>query len=135
MKKELHILFFLFITAAPLCAQTDSTEAQVQEDLLEALNSMDPTDPAFDPERLPDVLPQLASNPGHIENAREGALPPAPPVDLLIDMVIVEYRKRVKPFDPIEELVKLSRIGEATRNPMRTSAPLGSGLGSSKKLV
>ncbi|HLR77313.1 MAG TPA: helix-hairpin-helix domain-containing protein, partial [Balneolaceae bacterium] len=111
MKKKLLVASFLFISAAPLCAQSDSTEAQVQEDILEALNSMDPTDPDFDPERLTELLQQLASNPVNINNARKGDLLPVPGVDLRIAMAIVEYRKSVKPFETIEELLKVSGIG------------------------
>ncbi len=120
--------------ATPLRAQTDSTEAEVQEDILEALNSLDPTDPNFNPELLTQLLQDLAANPININDAGKGDLLPVPGVDLRIAKAIVTYRKNVKPFESMEELLEVPGIGPATLGRMRPYVTIGSGLDLSKTL-
>lgn len=134
MKIHLVLVFILISVASSVKAQTDSTEAQVQQDILEALNSLDPTDPNFDPERLTQLLQDLAANPVNINDAGKGELLPVPGIDLRIAKAIVTYRKNVKPFESIEELLEVPGIGPATLGRMRPYITIGSGLDLSKTL-
>ncbi len=134
MKKFLILLLILIGATSSLKAQVDSTEAQVQEDILEALNSLDPTDPNFNPELLTQLLQDLAANPVNINDAGKGDLLPVPGVDLRIAKAIVQYRKEVKPYESVDELLEVPGIGQATLSRMRPYITIDSGLDLSKTL-
>ncbi len=128
------LLIALLSLSTSLYAQIDSTEAQVQEDILEALNSLDPSDPNFNPERLTQLLQELAANPVNINEAGKGDLLPVPGIDLRIAKAIVTYRENGKPFESVGELLNVPGIGQATLARIRPYVAISSGLDLSKTL-
>ena len=127
------ILFACCISAA-LGQVEDSTRSEVQDDLENALESFDPTDPNFDTEQLTQILQDLASNPLNINRAGTDDLLLIPGVNLPLARAIVSYRNEVKPFENIGELKEVSGIGRATIERMRPYVTVGSGLELGKAL-
>ncbi len=134
MKINVFIICFLFGLFLPLYAQVDSTEVQVQEDILEALRSLDPTDANFNPQLLADFLQDLAANRVNVNKAGKGELLPVPGMNLRLAKAIVTYRQETKPFESVGELLEVSGIGDATLEQMRPYVTVGSGLELSKTL-
>lgn len=112
----------------------DSTRSQVQDDLEDALESFDPTNPNFDTEQLTQILQDLASNPLNINRAGADRLLLIPGVNLQLARSIVNYRDEIKPFESVGELLQVSGIGQATLERMRPYVTVGSGLELGKAL-
>lgn len=134
MKIKFLIVFYVFCAVTPVYAQQDSTEAEVQEDILEVLQLLDPTDPNFNPQLLTELLQELAAHPVNINKAGKSELLPVPGINLRLAIAIVAYREETKPFESINELQNVPGIGNATLEQMRPYITIGSGLELNKML-
>ncbi len=135
MKKCLLIgwLVMLCLTNA-FGQEADSTREKVQQDLENALESFDPTNPNLNTERLTEILQGLAQNPLNINEVEADRLLFIPGVNLKIAKAIVHYRTHVKPFESLDELLNVKGIGKVTLGRMRPYVKIGSGLELTKNL-
>ncbi|HEX6982805.1 MAG TPA: helix-hairpin-helix domain-containing protein [Balneolaceae bacterium] len=106
----------------------DSTQAEVQEDLEEALEVFDPQGTSFEGEQLIHFLQELAANPVNVNTAGLDALLQVPGVNLKTARAIIDYRRQIKPFEIVRELKEVSGIGRVTFDKMRPYVTVGSGL-------
>jgi competence ComEA-like helix-hairpin-helix protein len=135
MKTSVLICCLMLCRVAIICAQqTDSTREKVQQELENALESFDPTNPDLNTQRLTEILEDLAQNPLNINEAEADKLLFIPGVNLKIAKAIVHYRTHVKPFGSVDELLKVKGIGDATLERMRPYVKVGSGFKLAKNL-
>lgn len=129
MVKLIILISCLGFAADTLFAQDrDTTRTEVQDDLEQALEDFDPSDPEFDIESLTQYLQDLAANPVNVNKADADALLGIPGVNLQTARAIVAYRKEVKPFENVYELREVSGIGAATLENMLPYITVGSGI-------
>ena len=129
MMKYLYLTgLLLYCHAVVVFAQDkDSTRAEVQEDLEQALEDFDPESPEFNNERLVQYLQDLADQPVNINTADTDILLQVPGINLKIGRSIIEYRSKVKPFERVDELVNVPGIGAVTLEKVRPYVTVGSG--------
>ena len=128
---KVSFLFGILLLGVMFCGQAqvrDSTRAEVQRDLEDALEGFDPNDPNLDTEQLTQIQQDLASSPLNINQATMDNLLLIPGVNLQLARAIVRYREEVKPFENIKELEQVSGVGPATLERMRPYITVGSGL-------
>lgn len=128
VRKASIFVFFLslLILGARLAhAQVpDSTQQQVERDIERALEGLEDEETSFNPEDLAQFLQDLAANPLNINRARVDQLSLVPGVNIRIANAIIAYR-REKPFESVEELLRVRGIGAATLERMRPYVTVG----------
>lgn len=134
MVKIAVLIAFSFFMASPAFGQQDSTAVDVQQDLEAALEDFDTEDPDFENERLSQFLQDLSANPVNINTATVEMLLAVPGVNLKTARAITEYRREVKPFEQVDELIAVRGIGRVTLEKMRPYVTAGSGLELGKAL-
>ena len=128
------ILIFFYSLNRGYAQVADSTRDKVQQELENGLESFDPNNPNLNTEQLTQMLLDLAAHPLDINEAPIDKLMIIPGVNLKIARAIVRYRKKVKPFENIDELKYVKGIGSVTLERMRPYVTIGSGLELGKNL-
>lgn len=130
----LWICFYMLAPAVLLAQDQDTTRAEVEEDLEEAIEIFDPQNTEFDSEELTQYLQEMAENPVNINRADVNSLLEVPGLNLKQARAIIDYRENVKPFESVSELNEVSGIGRVTLEKMLPYVTVGSGLELSRSL-
>lgn len=135
MRLSILILLIMAGLSRPLRGQVqDSARSEVRDQLENALETFDSSDPAFSTEQLTQILQDLASNPININQAGTARLMSVPGINIKLAKAIVGYRNSVKPFERVAELVKVPGIGPSALDRIRPYVTVGSGLELGKAL-
>ncbi len=122
-------LMFLSYLTEPLIAQNrDTVRTQVERDIEQALQDIDPEESELDIEQLIEFLQELAANPVNINRASIDDLLQIPGLNFRLAQEIVQYRRNVKPYESIDELTNVRGLGNVTLNRIRPYITVGSGL-------
>ncbi|SMO65465.1 ComEA family DNA-binding protein [Fodinibius sediminis] len=124
----------LMLPALSAAQQPDSVRSEVQKDLEQALEELDSESRENKSEQLIQFLQGLAADPVNINRADLQALRQVPGVNLKIARAIIRYRSRVKPFEGLDELKKITGIGKVTFEKMSPYVTTGEGMALSKLL-
>lgn len=130
----LWILLFLLAPATLWAQDQDTTRAEVEEDLEEAIEIFDPQNTEFDSEELIQYLQEMAENPVNVNRAGVKELLEVPGLNLKKARAVVDYRENEKPFESISELSEVSGIGRVTLEKMMPYVTVGSGMELSRSL-
>lgn len=138
------------VTDLPNPARVDTVEAEEEQEdeedkgdeiddnavdnMENSIESFDPEDPDFNVEAYTQFLQEIARNPININRAPADEIGRIPGVDLPRARAIVEYRRKVKPFESIDELTNVKGIGKSTVNNLRPYLTVGGGMGLQKVL-
>jgi len=122
----LVLLFLIFSGYDEVFGQVPAdTTRTVERDLERILEDFDPEDEELSPEELAQFLIDLANNPVNVNTASLDDLLPIPGLNIRLAQNIITYR-RAKPFETVDELVRVSGIGPATLERMRPYVTVGS---------
>lgn len=124
----------LLLPALAYAQQHDSTRPEVQEDLEQALEYLDPEDMEMNSEQLIQFLQDLAAKPVNINSADLYSLMQVPGINLKIARAIIRYRTDTKPFEELRELTEVAGIGRVTFEKIQPYVTIGIGLELSREL-
>jgi len=114
--------------------QRDTVRTQVERDLEEAIEEIDPEESDLDLEELVEFLESLANNPININRGSVDDLMQIPGLNFRLAQGIVQYRSNQVPFSTVDDLTNVPSIGPATLSRIRPYITVGTGLELSRDL-
>ncbi|MDZ7718087.1 MAG: helix-hairpin-helix domain-containing protein [Balneolaceae bacterium] len=128
---------FLLGTLLPLesfAQEADTVRTQIERDLEEAIEEIDPEESDLDLEELVEFLESLANNPININRASVDDLMQIPGLNFRLAQGIVQYRSNQVPFSTVDDLTNVPGIGPATLSRIRPYITVGTGMELSRDL-
>ncbi|WP_340106569.1 ComEA family DNA-binding protein [Rhodohalobacter sp. 8-1] len=108
-------LIILFCFFRPVWSQTtESSRERIEEIIERVVAELDPEDSEQRILEIIERLEELAANPVNINRAGIDELSGVPGLNLQLAQSIIQYRKSIKPFEHIEELLDVDGIGGVT---------------------
>ncbi|MDR9365976.1 MAG: helix-hairpin-helix domain-containing protein [Balneolaceae bacterium] len=114
--------------------QRDTVRTQIERDLEEAIEEIDPEESDLDLEELVEFLESLANNPININRSSVDDLMQIPGLNFRLAQGIVQYRSNQAPFSTVDELTDVPGVGPATLSRIRPYITVGTGLELSRDL-
>ena len=122
------ILIALLNPTQSAAQERDTVRTQVERDLEEAIEEIDPEESDLDLQELVQFLENLANNPININRASVDDLMQIPGLNFRLAQNIVQYRSNEVPYVTVDDLTDVSGIGSATLTRIRPYVTVGPGL-------
>lgn len=130
----LGLIMFTILPTQSYAQEADTVRTQVERDLEEAIEEIDPEESDLDLEELVEFLESLANNPININRGSVDDLMQIPGLNFRLAQEIVQYRSNQAPFSSIDDLADVPGIGSATLSRIRPYITVGTGLELSRDL-